>query len=99
MSVEVLGGLVAFRPIPSIGKWVFCLLLLRDGESDVRVCGDVCVGYFKLMIGLGGGGSEAAGGGSFLDEEEVEECNKQDKGGERFEHELQGKGQALSFCQ
>ena len=27
------------------------------------------------------------------------ECNKQDKGGERIEHESRGKVQALSFCQ
>ena len=26
---EVLGGLAAFRPVPSIGERVFCLLLLR----------------------------------------------------------------------
>ena len=38
-------------------------------------------------------------GGSFLDEEEVEKCNKQDEGCERIEHESRGKVQALSFCQ
>ena len=57
------------------------------------------VSYVKLMSGLYGGGSELTSGGGFLDEEKVEECNKQDEGGERFEHELQGKVQALSFCQ
>ena len=40
-----------------------------------------------------------AGGGGFLDEQEVEECNKQDEGCERVEHESRGKGQTLSFCQ
>ena len=45
-SVEILGGLVAFRPVPSICEWVFCLLLLWDGEGDVGVCCDVRVGYF-----------------------------------------------------
>ena len=39
------------------------------------------------MVGLNCGSSETAGGGSFLDEEEVEECNKQDEGCERSEHE------------
>ena len=33
LPVEVLGGLVASRPVPSVGEWVFCLLLLRDGEG------------------------------------------------------------------
>ena len=51
------------------------------------------------MIGLDGGGSEAASSGGFLDEKEVEECNKQDEGGERIDHESRGKVQALSFCQ
>ena len=32
LSVIVLGGLVAFRPVPSVGKWVLCLFLLRDGD-------------------------------------------------------------------
>ena len=31
-AITVLGGLVAFRPVPSIGEWVLCLLLLRDGN-------------------------------------------------------------------
>ena len=34
-TVEVLGGLVAFRPVPSVGEWVFCLLLLRDGDRSL----------------------------------------------------------------
>ena len=76
LSVEVLGGLVVFRPVHSVGEWILCLLLLWDGETDVRVSGDVCVGYFDSVVGLSGNGSEAAGGGGFLDEEEVEECNK-----------------------
>ena len=79
-SIEVLGGLVAFRPVPSVGEWVFCLLLLRDGEGDVGISGDVSVSYFQSMVGLYGGGSEAASGGGFLDEEKVEECNKQHEG-------------------
>ena len=32
LSGEVLGGLVAFRPVPSVGEWVLCLLLLWDGD-------------------------------------------------------------------
>ena len=98
-SLEVLGGLVAFRPVPSVEEWVFCLLLLRDGESDVGVCSDVCVSNLELMIGLDCSSSETTGGGGFLDKEEVDECNKQDEGCERFEHESRGKGQAFSFCQ
>ena len=98
-SVEVLGGLVAFRPVPSVGEWVFCLLLLRDGEGDVGVCGDVCVSNLESVVGLDCGSSEAAGSGGFLDKKEVEECNKQNEGCERVEHESRGKGQALSFCQ
>ena len=94
-----MGGLAAFRPVPSIGEWVLCLLLLRDGDADVGEGGDVCIGYFKSSIGLNGSGSESASSSGLLDEEEVEECNKQDKGGERIEHESRGKGQALSFCQ
>ena len=97
--VEVLGGLVAFRPVPSVGEWVLCLLLLRDGEADARVCSYVCVGYFKSVVSLDGSGSKAASSGGFLDKEEVDECNKQDEGCERFEHESRGKVQALSFCQ
>ena len=98
MSVKVLGGLVASRPVPSVGEWVFCLLLLWDGKSDVGVCSDVCVGNLESVIGLDCSSGEAAGGGGFLDEEEVEECNKQGEGCERIEHESRGKVQALSFC-
>ena len=98
-AVEILSGLAAFRPVPSVGEWVLCLLLLRDGESDVRVCGDMCVSNFKSVVGLDCSSSEAAGSGGFLDKKEVEECNKQDEGCERVKHESRGKGQALSFCQ
>ena len=98
-SVEVLGGLVAFRPVPSIGEWVLCLLLLWDGEGDMRIGSDVRIGYLESVIGLDCCSSEAACSGGFLDEEEVGECNKQDEGCERIEHESRGKGQALSFCQ
>ena len=94
-----MGGLVAFRPVPLIGEWVLCLLLLWDSEGDVRVCSDVCVSDLESMIGLNCSSSETAGSGGFLDEEEVEECDKQDEGCERVEHESRGKGQALSFCQ
>ena len=55
--------------------------------------------YFEFVSSLDGDSSEAAGGGGFLDEEEVEDYNKQDEGCERVEHESRGKGQALSFCQ
>ena len=55
--------------------------------------------YFKSVSSLDSGGCEVASGGGFLDEEEVEECNKQDEGGERFKHESRGKVPALSFCQ
>ena len=55
--------------------------------------------YFDSVSSLDSGGGKAAGSGGFLDEEEVEERNKQDEGCERFEHESRGKGQALSFCQ
>ena len=72
LSLIVLSGLAAFRPVPSVGEWVFCLLLLWDGETDVRVSGNVCVGYFKLVVGLDGSGSKMAGSGGFLGEEEVE---------------------------
>ena len=99
MSVKILGGLVASRPVPSIGEWVLCLLLLWDGKGDVGICGDVCVSNLKSVIGLDCGSGETAGGGGFLDEEEVGECNKQDEGYERVEHESRGKVQALSFCQ
>ena len=57
------------------------------------------VRYFESVSSLDSGSGEAASSGGFLDEEEVEECNKQDKGGERIEHESRGKVQALSFCQ
>ena len=59
----------------------------------MRVC------YFESMSSLDSGGGEATSSGGFLDEEEVEECNKQDEGGERIKHESRGKVQALSFCQ
>ena len=94
-SVEVLGGLVAFRPVPSVGEWVFCLLLLQDGDglllslSDTSV-GDgseMGVGYFESVGGLNSGGCKAMSGSGLLDKEEVEECNKQDEGGERIDHE------------
>ena len=63
------------------------------------VGGNVCVGYFELVISLCSNGSESSGGGVFLDEEKVEECDKQDESSEQVEHESQGKVQALSFCQ
>ena len=97
--VEVLGGLVAFRPIPSVGEWVFCLLLLWNGEAAVGNRCDVVVGYVESMSGLNGSSDELAGGCGFLDEEEVEECDKQEERGEQIEHESRGKVQALSFCQ
>ena len=59
----------------------------------------MCVGYFESVICLDGGSGEAASGSSCFDEEKVEECNKQDEGCERVEHESRGKVQALSFCQ
>ena len=59
----------------------------------------MCVSNLKSMVGLDCGSSEAAGSGGFLDKEKIEECNKQDEGCERIEHESRGKGQALSFCQ
>ena len=43
--------------------------------------------YFESVSSLDSGGCEAASGGGFLDEEEVEECGKQDKGCERIKHE------------
>ena len=67
-SVIVLGGLVAFRPVPSVGEWIFCLLLLWDSNAGVGDGSKVCVGYVELVSGLDCSGSEAAGGGSFLDE-------------------------------
>ena len=102
-----MGGLVAFRPVPSVGEWILCLLLLRDskglllcfGNTSIGDGGEMCVCYFESVSSLDSNGGKAACGGGFLDEEEVEECNKQDKGCERVEHESRGKVQALSFCQ
>ena len=65
----------------------------------MSIGGDMCVSDFESVVGLDSGSGEAASGGGFLDKEEVEECNKQDEGGERIEHESRGKVQALSFCQ
>ena len=48
-AVVVLGGLVAFRPVPSIGEWIFCLLLLRDSEAAIRDGSDVVVGDTSTM--------------------------------------------------
>ena len=99
MVVEVLGGLVAFRPVPSVGEWVLCLLLLQDGNAGVGYRGEMSVLYVKFVSRLNGGGGKSAGSGGFLDKEVVEECNKQDEGSKRIEHESRGKVQALSFCQ
>ena len=96
-----------FRPVPSIGEWVFCLLLLGGGEGllslfcnvDVGDGGEVRICYFESVGSLDSGSGEMASSGGFLDKEEVEECNKQDEGCERIEHESRGKVQALSFCQ
>ena len=63
------------------------------------ISGDMCVCYFNSVVSLSGDSGEATGGGGFLDEEEIEECNKQNKRDEQIEHESRGKGQALSFCQ
>ena len=82
LTVEVLGGLVSFRPVPSIGEWVLCLLLLRDSDAGVGDGSKVGVCCFKPVSGLYSGGGEAASSCSFLNEEEVEECNKQYEGGE-----------------
>ena len=79
LSVKVLGGLVVFRPVPSIGEWVLCLLLLRDGDAGVGDGSEVGVCCLESVSGLYSGCSEAASSSSFLDEEEVEECNKQDE--------------------
>ena len=57
------------------------------------------VSYLKSVSSLDSDSGEAASSGGFLDEEEVEECNEQEEGGDRVDHELRGKGQALSFCQ
>ena len=40
----------------------------------------MCVCYFESVSSLDSGGCKVVGGGGFLDEEEVEECNKQDEG-------------------
>ena len=61
-----------FRPVPSIGKGVLCLLLLQNGKAAIRDGGDVCIGYVKSVDGLDSGGGELAGGGGFLDEKKVE---------------------------
>ena len=82
-----MGGLATFRPVPLVGKWVFCLLLLWGGESSVGDSGKMCIHYIQSVSGLNGSGGESAGGGCFLDEEEIEWCSKQDEGGERIEHE------------
>ena len=98
-AIVVLGGLAAFRPVPLIGEWVLCLLLLRGGKSSVRDGSEMCVCYIKCVGGLYSGGGESSSSSSLLDEQEVDECDKQDEGGERIEHESRGKVQALSFCQ
>ena len=36
--------------------------------------------YFEFVSSLDSGSGEATSSGGFLDEEEVEECNKQDEG-------------------
>ena len=66
-AVEVLGGLAAFRPVPSVHKWVLCLLLLQDGDSSVGDGSKVCVCYIKSVGSLDGGGGELSGSGGFLD--------------------------------
>ena len=71
-AVEILSGLAAFRPVPSVGEWVLCLLLLWDGESGVGDGGKMCVCYVESVGGLDGGGSELVGGGSLFDEEKIE---------------------------
>ena len=86
-AVVVLGGLAVFRPVPSIGKWVLCLLLLGNGDAGVGDGSKMSVCYVEPVGGLDCGGSEAACGGGFLDEEKVEQCDKQDEGGEQVEHE------------
>ena len=70
-AVVILGGLAAFRPVSPIGKWVLCLLLLRDSETAVRDSSDVCICYVKLMGCLNSGSGESTGGGSLFDEEKV----------------------------
>ena len=82
-----MGGLVAFRPVPSVCEWVFCLLLLQDSDgllslfssTSVKDGGYACVCYFEVMGSLYCDGGEAASSSGLLDEE-VEECNKQDEG-------------------
>ena len=71
-AIVVLGGLAAFRPVPSIGEWIFHLLLLWEGETAVGDGGDVVVCYVKLMGGLDSSGGKLMGGGCFLDEKKVE---------------------------
>ena len=71
-AVVILGGLAAFRPIPLVCKWVFCLLLLWDRDSSVCDGGKMCVCYIKFVGGLDGGGGKSSSGGSFLDKQEVE---------------------------
>ena len=51
-SVVVLGGLVAFRPVPSVGEWVLCLLLLRDGDTGVGYRGKMSACCFEPVSGL-----------------------------------------------
>ena len=85
MSVEVLGGLAASRPVPSVGEWVLCLLLLRDGDrllfdkTSIGDGGEVRVCYFESVSSLDSGGGEAASSGGFLDEKKIEKCDKQDE--------------------
>ena len=43
LSLEVLGGLVAFRPVPSVGEWILCLLLLWDGNGLLSLFNDTGV--------------------------------------------------------
>ena len=71
-AIVVLGGLAVFRPVPSVSKWVLCLLLLRDGNSGVGDSSKMCICYTELVGGLDGGGGESSGGGGFLDEQKVE---------------------------
>ena len=71
-AVEVLSGLAAFRPVPSVGEWVLCLLLLWDSDTSVGDGGEMCVCYIEFVGGLDGSSSESSGGGGFLDKQEVE---------------------------
>ena len=72
-AITVLGGLVAFRLVPSVGEWIFCLLLLWDGKTAVRDGDDVVVSYFKLVGGLNSCSNKSAGCGGFFDKEKIEE--------------------------